>query len=461
MRRKSASKKAQRPLAIKTVETSQAVKVSIADAPTDSVNPEAKRFGVIQKVEHFFKDLGPGLITGAADDDPSGISTYSVTGAAFGYAQLWTVIFSFPLMTAVQLMCARLGLVSGRGLAGAIRQRYPRPVLLFACSLLVIANTVNIGADLGGMAEVSQMMTHISAFVWLPFFAVLIVVLLIFISYRNIAKIFKWLTLVLFAYVFAAFFAHPNWWAILRATFIPHIELSRSYLATFVAILGTTISPYLFFWQAAQEVEEERKLGRKTLKERRGATIEELRAARTDVLTGMAFAGVVMYFIILTTGATLYATGQRDIETAQQAAEALRPLAGDAAYLLFTLGLVGTGMLGVPVLAGSAAYAVAEAMHWRGSLDDKPKPASKFYAVLAAAVLLGLGLNYFGVNAVKMLFWAAVVNGVLAPPLVVIITMLTSDKKVMGNKINPPILTWLGWITAIIMTAGACAMLVL
>ena len=309
-------------------------------------------------VRRFFGELGPGLITGAADDDPSGISTYSVTGASFGFAQLWTVFFAFPLMTAVQIMCARLGLVSGQGLAGVIRRRYPKWVLFGACALLAVANTVNIGADLGGMAEAMQMMTGLSSFVWLPIFAVLIVVLLIWSSYRHIARVFKWLTLVLFAYVAAAFMAHPRWSDVLRATFVPHIEWSASYIATFVAILGTTISPYLFFWQAAQEVEEERAMGRRSVHSRRGATDEELRAARTDVMTGMGFAGVVMYFIILTTGATLYETGQRDIETARQAAEALRPLAGNAAYLLFTIGLVGTGMLGIPALAGSAAIAV-------------------------------------------------------------------------------------------------------
>ncbi|MBI3654695.1 MAG: Nramp family divalent metal transporter [Acidobacteria bacterium] len=453
MRRKSVNRKTANTIVTKPATPSGQASQAAA--------PQKRKTGLGQKVEHFFKDLGPGLITGAADDDPSGISTYSVTGAAFGYAQLWTVIFSFPLMAAVQLMCARLGLVSGRGLAGVIRQRYPRPVLWFACLLLLIANTVNIGADLGGMAEVMEMMTGVHAVVWLPLFAVLIVVLLIFINYRNIARIFKWLTLVLFSYVIAAFLAHPDWRAVFQSTFIPHIEFSRNYLATFVAIMGTTISPYLFFWQAAQEVEEERKLGRKTVKARRGATLEELSSCRRDVLTGMGFAGVVMYFIILTTGATLHANGQQDIETAKQAAEALRPLAGNAAYLLFTLGLVGTGMLGVPVLAGSAAYAIAEGMHWRGSLDDKPKPAAKFYAVLAIAVIIGLALNFFGVNAVKMLFWAAVINGVLAPPLVIIVTLLTSDKKVMGDKINTPLVRWLGWLAALVMTAGAIAMFIL
>ncbi|HZM87982.1 MAG TPA: divalent metal cation transporter [Blastocatellia bacterium] len=410
-------------------------------------------------VRRFFRELGPGLITGAADDDPSGISTYSVTGAAFGFAQLWTVFFAFPLMIAVQIMCARLGLVSGQGLAGVLRRRYPKWVLLGACSLLVIANTVNIGADLGGMAEAMEMMTGLASVIWLPLFAGLIVAMLIWSSYRHIARVFKWLTLVLFSYVAAAFMAHPRWNQVLHATFVPHVEWSASYIATFVAILGTTISPYLFFWQAAQEVEEERSKGRRTIRSRRGATDQELQNAHVDVLTGMIFAGVVMYFIILTTGATLYEQGHRDIETAREAAEALKPL-GNSAYLLFTIGLVGTGMLGIPALAGSAAYAVAEAMHWRGSLDDRPRVAKKFYGVLAAAVALGLALNYFKMNAVKMLFYAAVINGVLAPPLIVLVTMLTSDKKVMGSRVNNRLLKWAGWVTAAVMTAATIAMIV-
>ena len=410
-------------------------------------------------VRRFFAELGPGLITGAADDVPSGISTYSVTGAAFGFAQLWTVLFAFPLMFGVQLMCARLGLVSGQGLAGVLRRRYPTTVLVGACALLAIANTVNIGADLGGMAESMQMMTGITPFFWLPLFAGLIVTMLIWSRYRHIARVFKWLTLVLFAYVAAAFMSHPDWSKVLVATFVPHLEWSTKYIATLVAILGTTISPYLFFWQSDQEVEEERAKGRKTIRARRGASDDELRAARNDVFTGMSFAGVVMYFIILTTGATLYQQGHRDIETAREAAEALRPLAGNAAYLLFAAGLVGTGMLGIPALAGSAAYAVAEAMHWRGSLDDRPRVASKFYGVLAAAVLLGLLLNYFKLNAVKMLFYSAVINGVLAPPLIVLVTMLTSDQKVMGKRINPTWLKLIGWATAAVMAAATLALI--
>ena len=413
-----------------------------------------------RRVRQFFAELGPGLITGAADDDPSGISTYSVTGASFGYAPLWTALFSFPLMTAVQMMCARLGMVTGRGLAGVLRREDPRWILLSACSLLIVANVFNIGADLGGMAETTQMMTGISSFIWTPVYATLITSLLFWTSYRMIVKVFKWMTLVLFAYVIAAFLSHPDWKSVLHSTFVPHVQWSSDYLATFVGILGTTISPYLFFWQASQEVEEERKMGRKTVGQRRGATAEELRKSRTDVITGMFFSNFVMYFIILTTAATLNVHGHKQIETAQQAAEALRPLAGNGAYFLFTLGLIGTGMLGVPVLAGAAAYAVTEAGAWRGTLEDRPRMARKFYGVVAAAMLLGLGLNYFGFNAVKMLFWSAVLNGVLAPPLIVLVVILTSSKKVMGNRVNPPLLKWLGWATAAIMAAAAVAMFV-
>jgi NRAMP (natural resistance-associated macrophage protein)-like metal ion transporter len=409
-------------------------------------------------VQHFFAELGPGLITGAADDDPSGISTYSVTGAAFGYAPLWTALFSFPLMAAVQMMCARLGMVTGRGLASNLRHNYPRGIVWGACALLIVANVVNIGADLGGMAEATGMMTGVSQYIWTPIYALLIISLLFWTSYSRIAKIFKWLTLILFAYIIAAFLSHPDWGAVLRSTFVPHIQWSSNYLAAFVGILGTTISPYLFFWQSSQEVEEERKIGRRTVAAREGATNEELRRSRTDVLTGMFFSNLVMYFIILTTAATLHAQGKTSIDTAQQAAEALKPVAGNGAYLLFTLGLIGTGMLGVPVLAGAAAYAVAEARMWRGTLEVKPGLARKFYAVVAVSMLLGLALNYAGIHAVKMLFLAAVLNGVLAPPLIVLVVLLTSNKKVMGRRVNPPILKWLGWATAAIMAAAAIGM---
>jgi NRAMP (natural resistance-associated macrophage protein)-like metal ion transporter len=428
--------------------------MSPSSAPTPAwTGPERRN-----RVRRFFSHLGPGLITGAADDDPSGISTYSVAGATFGYGPLWTALFSFPLMTAVQLMCARLGMVTGRGLAGVVRRRYSRWVLWGTCALLVVANAINIGADLAGMGEAMGMVTGIDAKVWMPLFALAIVSFLSFTDYQHIARIFKWLTLVLFSYVLAALLARPDWPATLRATLVPRIVWSRDYLATFVAILGTTISPYLFFWQAAQEVEEERRQGRRSVGQRKGATDAELRRSFLDVATGMFFSNFVMYFIILTTAITLHAHGETRITTAQEAAQALRPLAGDAAYWLFTLGIVGTGMLAVPVLAGSCAYAIGEALAWRVTLSDRPRYARKFYGVIAAAMLIGLALDTFGLDAITMLFWSAVVNGVLAPPLIVVVALLTSDPSVMGERVNPPLLRWLGWTTAAVMTAATVAM---
>ncbi len=411
-------------------------------------------------VAAFFADLGPGLITGAADDDPSGISTYSVTGAAFGFSSLWTAIFSFPLMVAVQLMCARLGMVSGRGLAGNIRRRYPRWVMWTACAMLLVANIFNIGADLAGMSDALAMVTHVPSLVWAPAIAIGLVLMVFYTSYRTVASIFKWLTLVLFAYVIAAFLARPDWRAVLHDTFAPSIRFNSEYFSVLVGIFGTTISPYLFFWQASQEVEEERAAGRRTVAQRRGATHEEIAKSRRDVLTGMFFSNLVMYFIILTTAATLHVHGLRQIETARQAAEALRPLAGNGAYLLFTLGLIGTGMLAVPVLAGSSAYAVAESMAWGASLDRSPRLAPKFYAVLALAVAIGMSLDFAGFNSVRMLFWSAVVNGMLAPPLIVLVILLTGDRTVMGERCSSRATRTLGWVCAGVMSACAVGIFV-
>jgi NRAMP (natural resistance-associated macrophage protein)-like metal ion transporter len=364
-------------------------------------------------------------------------------------------------MAAVQFMCAKLGMVTGCGLASVIRSRYPRWVLWMACSLVIIANIFNIGADLGGMADAMQMMTGVPAFYWTPLFAAVIVALLFWTSYRLMARIFKWLTLVLFAYVITAFLAHPDWRAVLHSTFVPHVEWSKEYISVLVAILGTTISPYLFFWQAAQEVEEDRDHGKMTVAQRKGSTNAELRSARTDVVTGMLLSNVVMYFLILTTAATLNAHGHKDIETAKQAAEALRPLAGQGAYWLFTLGMIGTGMLAVPVLAGSCAYAVAEGAKWKAaSLNLKPRLAGKFYGVIGVSIVVGLALDFAGLNAVKMLFWSAILNGLLAPPLVVMVVLLTSDKKVMGNRTNTRGVRWLGWTCAGVMTAAAVGLII-
>ena len=411
------------------------------------------------KLVRFFSNLGPGLVTGCADDDPSGISTYSMAGAAFGYGLLWTALLSLPLMISVQMMCGRLGMVTGRGLAGVIRTRYSRWVLWSACVLLVTANVINIAADLGGMGQGAELVSGVSSLVWTPLFGLSITAFLLWSSYRQIARIFKWLTLVLLAYVGTAFLAHVNWRAASVATILPRFSWSRGYLAMLLGILGTTISPYLFFWQASQEVEEERAKG-KSLAQRRGATDGELRRLRTDTVTGMFASNLIMYFIILTTAATLHVHGTSDIQTARQAAEALRPLAGAWAYWLFTLGFIGTGMLAVPVLAGSSAYALAEAAAWRGSLERKPRTARKFYTVVTASMILGCATNYAGLDAVKMLFWSAVINGALAPPLILVIILLTSDPRIMGDRVNSPLLRTLGWITFALMSAAALGMLI-
>lgn len=412
------------------------------------------------RVRRFFANLGPGLITGAADDDPSGISTYSTAGAGYGFGLLWTAALSLPIMASVQLMCARIGLVSGRGLASVLRRYYSRRVLWFACLLLLVANTVNIAADLGGMAAGAELITGVPSLLFTPLFAGVILLLLFFSSYRALVRVFKWLTLALFGYVITAFLVHPDWSGVMRATFWPRVSFTSDYLMTFVGILGTTISPYLFFWQAATEVEEEKKIGKMSIGRRKGATREELRIVFTDTVIGMSFSNFIMYFVILTTGATLYAAGQRDIQTAQQAAEALRPLAGSAAYLLFSVGLIGTGFLGVPVLAGSAAYAVAEAGAWRCGMNERPRMAKKFYSVIAVAMFAGMALDYVGLDAIKMLFWSAVLNGVLAPPLIVIILVICNNAQVMGEHVNGKLANALGLIAAIVMSGAALAMLI-
>jgi len=408
----------------------------------------------------FLSKLGPGLITGAADDDPSGIGTYSIAGAQFGYLFLWTAWLLFPLMAAIQLICSRLGMVSGRGLGGLLRKHYGPWVLWPACALLIVANTVNIAADLGAMAASTAMVTGVSAWALIPFFTIVLTVLMMWGSYRLIARIFKWLTLVLFAYVISAFLSHPNWHAVWIATVEPHFSWSHDYNSTLVAVLGTTISPFLFFWQAIQEVEEEREQGKLTVAERKGATEEDKANSRVDIITGMLFSNLIMYFVVLTTGATLHLHGQTHLTTTQQVAAALGPLAGKATYLLFTLGIIGTGMLSVPVLAGSTAYAIAEGARWRESLALKPREAPQFYAVLAAAFLGGMALNYLHFGVVAMLFLSAVVNGVLAPPLIVMVVLLSTNRRVMGKHASGRTLQILGWITAVLMTFAAVGMFV-
>ena len=407
----------------------------------------------------YFRTLGPGLVTGASDDDSSGVTTYAVAGATFGTGMLWTAVVTLPLMAAIQLTCARIGLVSGRGLAGATRRHYPRWFLYGACLLLLAANVFNIAADLAGMADAAEMLTGVPSEFWVPLFGLGVIVATVYTSYARFAAWLKWLTAVLFAYILSAVLAQPNWSAALRDTLVPHVPWDARAVPTLVGILGTTISPYLFFWQASQEVEEERAKGRRTVAERRGASDHELRDARQDVFTGMAFSNVVMYFIILATAATLFRAGRNDIETSRQAAEALRPLAGDGAYLLFAVGLIGTGLLATPVLAGSASYAVAELFAWRAGLDLKPSQARRFYLVLGGAIVAGVLLNTLGLGAIRMLFLSAIINGLLAPPLMLLVMLVGNNRAIMGTQVNGVWLNVFGWGATAVMTLAMLAFL--
>jgi NRAMP (natural resistance-associated macrophage protein)-like metal ion transporter len=405
--------------------------------------------------------LGPGLITGASDDDPSGIGTYTTAGASLGLATLWTAVVTLPMMAAVQFICAKIGMVSGMGLAGVLRKHYPRWVVVGAISLLVIANTVNAGTDIGAIAAAINLLAPpIPALALVAPIAIVIVTVQILGSYKLILRIFKWLTLTLFAYIAAAFLARPNWGEVLKATLIPTLRFDNLYLMTVVAIFGTTITPYLFFWQASQEVEEELRMGRETLAEREGATDRELKIAEIDVDAGMLFASVVFYFVVLASAATLHASGKTNIQTATDAAEALRPLSHGVATVLFALGLIGSGFLAVPILTSTSAYAMCEAFSWKYGLDEKFRAARRFYLIIAAATLVGMLITFLKIPLVTALFWTAVINGVLAPPLIVVIMLVSNSKKVMGNRTNGRLTNILGWSTAVIMTAAAVGMFV-
>lgn len=404
--------------------------------------------------------LGPGLITGASDDDPSGIGTYSQAGAALGYATLWTAIVTLPLMIVVQHICAKIGMCSGRGLAGVLKRYYSKKILYPAVIGLVIANTINAGADVAAISAAINMFVPIPIAAMVIPIAIAIVVLQIWGSYRLIMKIFKWLTLSLFAYVIAAFLAKPDWYAVAKATFLPQISFTSEYITTIVAILGTTISPYLFFWEAGEEVEEEKSEGRAKLQDRKGATDVEIKKEKIDTIVGMLFCNVVFYFVIVSAGATLHVTGQKNIQTATEAAQALRPLAGDFATVLFGIGLIGAGLLAIPVLTGSAAYAVSETFGWPSGLDEKPRHAKKFYCVIAASTLVGVLIDFAGINPISALFWTAVINGVVAPPLLVVVMLVANNKRVMGPRTNGPITNIIGWLAALIMFAAAIAMFV-
>lgn len=438
-----------------------AKQLELEKRPQPTTDPQAEAQG--KGPAAFLRKLGPGLITGAADDDPSGIATYSQAGAAFGYGLLWTALVSLPLMIGVQLMCARVGVVTKTGLATALREHYSRSLLWFACLLLVIANTLNIAADLGGMAAAAELLTGFPRAILVPIFAALILGLLVFSSYESMARVLKWFALALFGYIIAGVLARPSVLGVLKGTLLPRIQWDRTYLLTFVAILGTTISPYLFFWQASQVAEQEEHVrARFPMRRRRSErrrTGRELRDAALDTESGMFVSQVIMFFIVLTAGATLHKAGITDVQTADQAASALRPLAGPLAYWLFALGIIGTGMLGVPVLAGSAAYAIAGAGAFKGGMDEKPDGARVFYGVMAIAMVVGTILALAKLNAMKMLLWSAVMNGVLAPPLIIIILMVCNNGKIMGRYKNGSLLNVLGWSAAVLMGAASIAMI--
>jgi NRAMP (natural resistance-associated macrophage protein)-like metal ion transporter len=410
----------------------------------------------------FFSILGPGLVTGAADDDPSGIVTYSIAGAQLGTRMLWVALLSWPLMCAVQMMCARIGLVTGGGLANALRKKFPKPVLIVAGLALFIANTINIGADLSGMADVSNLLTGIPNGIWVVAFGAAIIFATVRFRYSAIANILKWLAVFLFAYVITAFLVHPNWHTILRDTFLPSAIRSHDEWATLVAILGTTISPYLFFWQASQEIEEEKAKGHLTVASRQGAPDAEINERKLDVGIGGFFSNIIMYFIILTTALTLHThAATQHIETSKDAVQALKPLAGQFAALLYATGLIGVGFLAIPTLAGSAAYAFTETFGFRQGLDETLLRARAFYGILVLSVALGIGLSFSPIKAVDQLFWTAVINGVLAPFLLVGILLVACDREIMQNQPSSMLGRVVVGVTAAGMFAAAIALFTL
>ncbi len=406
----------------------------------------------------FWDSLGPGLVTGAADDDPSGIATYSVAGAQLGTNLLWTALITWPLMAAVQMMCARIGMVSGRGLAATFKTKFPHPIVFLAITALLVANTINVGADLAGMADAAEMLSHVSSHLWVIIFAVGISWATVRLRYYQIASTLKWLALVLFAYVISAFVIHPNWSAALHDTFVPSLPHGKQAWETLVAILGTTISPYLFFWQAAQEIEEEKAAGRKRLAQRKGATIDEIRTRKLDVGIGTFFSNLVMYFIILTTAFTLNRSGHTHIETSKDAAMALLPLAGRFATTLYTVGIIGVGLLAIPTLTGSAAYAFAEALRWKQGLDKQLQHARSFYGMILASTIAAVIMDFMKISSVKALYWSAIINGLLAPFLLVGILIVASDSQLMNGQTSSLLGKVAVAITTIAMFIAAIAM---
>jgi NRAMP (natural resistance-associated macrophage protein)-like metal ion transporter len=409
--------------------------------------------------KYLLDKLGPGLITGAADDDPSGIATYSQAGAQFGYAMLWSVFLTTPLMVGIQVVSARIGRVTGHGLAANLREYYPRPLLVFVVSLLLVANTINIAADIGAMGEALQLVVGGPAHGHALLFGVLAVLMQLFLPYSRLAPVLKWLTLALFAYVLVLFSINVDWLPLLKGTLLPPLNLGGDYLMLLVAVLGTTISPYLFFWQASQEVEDQRATdGDEPLKDAPQQVHRHLRRIKIDTWVGMAFSNAIAFCIMLTTAATLHEAGITNIQTSAQAAEALRPIAGNSAFLLFALGIIGTGLLAIPVLAGSAAYAVAEAMKWPIGHAKSLSDAKGFYFIITVATLIGVSIDFTSIDPIKALLWSAVVNGVISVPIMAVMMRMAVRPEIMGTLTIRPRLQRLGWFATGLMALAVVAM---
>ena len=409
--------------------------------------------------DFFLGKLGPGLITGAADDDPSGIATYSQAGAQFGVDMLWTMVFTFPLMVGIQIVSARIGRVTGEGLAANIRRLFPRWVLMIIVGLLVVANTINIAADIAAMGEALQLVVGGGEHGHAVVFGIASLLLQVFIPYQSYVRVLKWLTLSLLAYVAVAFSVQIDWIDALKQSLTPTISLNSDFVSVVVAVFGTTISPYLFFWQASQEVEEVRAgNGSSSLKEAPEEAHRHLHRIKIDTYVGMGFSNLIAFFIILSAAATLHVAGITQIQTSAQAAQALRPIAGDFSFLLFSLGIIGTGMLAVPVLAGSTAYAVADSFGWRQGLDRKLFEAKEFYAIIAFATLGGVLLDFTPIDPIKALFWSAVINGVIAVPIMIVMMLMATRREVMGPFVIQPRLKFLGWLAVVAMGGVVVAM---
>ncbi len=414
------------------------------------------KINISAKLKRFWKLLGPGLITGASDDDPSGIATYSQAGAAYGLSTLWTGLLAFPLMAAIQQMCAKIGIVTSMGLTGTLKKHYPRPILILMLLFSFPAIVMNIGADIAGMGAVGNLLfPSIDATFFSVFFTMLLLVLIIYLPYLKIAAILKYLCIVLLVYLVVPFLYDQDWVLIVKSTFIPTLEFNKEFVGILVGILGTTISPYLFFWQATMEVEE--------MKHKNHLVVNKkiISDMKQDVDFGMTFSGIVMYFIILTTGTVLYNGGIHQIDTVEQAAIALKPLAGNLAYLLFAIGVIGTGLLAIPVLSGSLSYTITETFGWEQGLDKKFHEARAFYVVIAISLVLGLSLNYIGISPIKALIYTAILYGMTAPVLIAIILHICNNKKVMGEYTNSRKANIFGFMALIIMTIAAVALLYL